>query len=615
MPAVVDELRTALGSLGIGLPRRLRVRDSAEAARADLTQLPGERVVVKVVSPEIPHKSDVGGVRIVPRRAEAVAECVRDMERRLASLHLDGFSLDEWIDHDHSPGGELIVGVRSSEEFGPLVTLGLGGIHAERLAAALKDGRALVVLSPHLDRERRFAALQSKLVATLLMQPLRGAAPRLSAGALSQLLDRLLDFAAACVPHEITELEINPLVIAERGFVALDLLVRVGEPKAAPVPPRPLEKLDRLLRPETLALVGVSEHMNPGRIILRNTLRRGFPPERIFVVKPGTEAVDGCRCYPDVGALPGRVDLCVLSVAASSVPEIFEAILDGRKAESVIVIPGGIGERGGTEPLAHRVRCALDTARATDWRGPLVNGGNCLGIRSRPGRYDTMFIPEEKYPSPQGPAAPLAFLSQSGAFALAQTSKLPELDPRYVISLGNQLDLTVGDYLAQLAHDRAIEVFACYVEGFRPLDGLLWLEAVQRIAADGRTVILYRAARTAAGSRASASHTASMAGDWVVTRELAEQAGAIVAGTLDDFHDLVRVACRLRGRPVRGWGLGAVSNAGFECVAIADNLRGFELPAFDAVTTERVLTSFSRRRIERIVEVHNPVDTTPILDD
>jgi acyl-CoA synthetase (NDP forming) len=160
-----------------------------------------------------------------------------------------------------------------------------------------------------------------------------------------------------------------------------------------------------------------------------------------------------------------------------------------------------------------------------------------------------------------------------------------------------------------------VEVFACYVEGFRPLDGRRWLEAASEIARSGRTVILHRAGRTPAGARATASHTAAIAGDFAVTRELAQAAGALVAETLEDFEDLTRLAVRLRGKRVDGWSLGALSNAGFECVGIADNLGRFRLAPFSAETEDRLTTLLAGRRLTGIVDVHNPLDVTPILDD
>ena len=166
------------------------------------------------------------------------------------------------------------------------------------------------------------------------------------------------------------------------------------------------------------------------------------------------------------------MDLFILAISAAQTPQAITDIVEGRKAESIIVIPGGLEEKSGTEAIVGRMREALASARASAWQGPLINGGNCLGIRSLPGRYDTMFIPEYKLPVPSGQVSPVAFVSQSGAFAVSRMSKLGRLNPKYAITLGNQMDLTIGDYLAYLKDDPAIEVFAVYVEGFTHLDGL-----------------------------------------------------------------------------------------------------------------------------------------------
>ena len=198
---------------------------------------------------------------------------------------------------------------------------------------------------------------------------------------------------------------------------------------------------------------------------------------------------------------------------------------------------------------------------------------------------------------------------------MARASKLSSLNPRYLVTLGNQLDLTVGDYLVRLKDDAKVEVFACYVEGFKPGDGRRWLEAAADITASGRTVILYRAGRTPAGAAASASHTASVAGDYAVTRALAEAAGAVVADSLEDFDDLVRLFCLLRQKEVAGWRLGALSNAGFELVAMADNLGPFHLAAFDPTTRERLADVFAEKHLQDIVGVRNLLDLTPIVDD
>jgi acyl-CoA synthetase (NDP forming) len=377
---------------------------------------------------------------------------------------------------------------------------------------------------------------------------------------------------------------------------------------------RPVHKLKQLLEPSSAAIIGVSDKLNPGHVILNNLIREGFDRSRIAVIKPGSETIEGCRCYPDVASLPERVDLLVVAVSAAQAPDVVAGVIEQRKAESLIVIPGGLEEKKGTGHLTSHMRQALARARESEWRGPLINGGNCLGIRSLPGHYDTMFIPEHKMPVPGGPVSPVAFISQSGAFAISRMSKLP-LNPKYAITLGNQMDLTIGDYLTYLKDDQDIRVFAVYVEGFARLDGRQFLTAAHEIVSSGRTVILYRAGRTPAGAQASASHTASIAGDYAVTRALAQSAGVVVAETLQDYEDLIKLFTWLGDKAVGGWRLGAISNAGFECVAIADNLGRFDLPAFDEMTAARLGSVFKTARIDSVVDVHNPLDLTPMAGD
>jgi acyl-CoA synthetase (NDP forming) len=155
-------------------------------------------------------------------------------------------------------------------------------------------------------------------------------------------------------------------------------------------------------------------------------------------------------------------------------------------------------------------------------------------------------------------------------------------------------------------------VFGVYVEGFARLDGLRFFEAAARITASGRRVVLYRAGRTAAGVSASASHTAAIAGDATVTRELARAAGVTIAETPAAFDDLVRTFTLLDGRPARGRRLGATSNAGSECVTIADHAGSLELVRFTPETDARLRAILEPTGIVSVVDLHNPQDLTPI---
>jgi acyl-CoA synthetase (NDP forming) len=603
--------------MGLETPLSVIVQGEAELADWCDNALPGRRVVVKVQSPQILHKSDVGGVQVVANDREAIARAIAEMRDRLADADISNFTVNEFVEHDAGLGHEFLFGLRWTDDVGPVVTCGAGGIYSEFLAKNIRPGRDIAILSPALaGRDDVAAALREVAVVDLATGSRRGQPAQVAMEAMARTCQAFLDLAAA-LPDEFAEFEVNPFAVTPDGrLVALDALVRLRAPGPREVAPdKPLWKLSHLLEPHSAAIMGVSERMNPGHIIVNNLIREGFDRTRIYIVKPGSAAIEGCACVPDIASVPERVDLFVLCIDAAQAAGALSEIIESRKAESIVLIPGGLEEKAGSEQIVARMHGALADARRSDWRGPLINGGNCLGIRSLPGRYDTTFIPEYKLPVPSGPPSPVAFISQSGAFAVSKASKLVSLNPKYSVTLGNQMDLTVGDYLAYLQDDASIELFAVYVEGFRPLDGLKFLRAARDIVESGRTVILYRAGRTAAGAKASASHTASIAGDYAVVHALARHAGVMVADTLEDFEELTLLCAELRDVRVTGWRLGAVSNAGFECVAIADNLGSFSMGAFSPSSDRQLREIFARTRLDQVVDVHNPLDLTPMMAD
>lgn len=590
------------GTLGLGVPGHMIL--PADGAVPPLDLLGGERVVVKVLVPGVAHKSDRGGVRVARRDPAAVAAAIAAMAPAFSGEEIAGWLVAEFVPHDDRPGGELLLGIRRTPEFGPVVVLGLGGLHADWLARAvppvvLRAGTAGV-------------PVEAPAVAALT-GGLRGAPAAATATALEALLAGVAA-GLSRLPEEVVEFEANPLVLTAQGPVALDALARLGLP-ARPAVPRPRGGVDRLLHPRSIAVAGVSERLNPGRVILRNILGAGFPAEAVTVVKPGTEQVESCRAVADFDTLGKRVDLLVLSLAAEAAPGALEEVVARGAAEAVILIPGGLGEREGSEALAGRLAAAVAEGRRRG-DGPVVNGGNSMGVRSVPGRYDATFIPGHKSsPDPAAPVAPLAVISQSGAFAIARLDRLAHLRSRYLVTLGNQSDLTAGDYLTTLQDDPAVEVFACYLEGFRPGDGLRCLDAARRIRERGGTVLFYLGGRTAAGAAAAASHTAAVAPDHSLATALARREGALVAETFEEFEDLLRLAVLLRHREVGGLRLGAVSNAGFECVAAADHQGPFCFPPLSPPTTAAIGAILAERRLEGVVGVRHPLDLTPITDD
>jgi acyl-CoA synthetase (NDP forming) len=646
-PEVYEVLRLA----GIPAPRSVFLPAGARAARKDLAPLGSASVVVKVVSPLIVHKSDVGGVEFVPADPASVNRaCSRMLRTVPPGCHrfergarpagapkppglrevrgsIRGFLVMEKVAYENAGfGSEILLGVRNSRDFGPVITMGGGGLDVEYMAERLREGRAAVLSSVHLAADAAVPSLLEPLAFFgKLAAEFRGRKPLVSAKALAETFLRFRALAEAFSPFAvgsafvIEEAEVNPFVVRAGRLVPLDGVCRFSREKRPPAGTRETAAIGRLLRPESIAVIGVSEKMNLGHIILNNILKSGFPRGKVFVVKPGLGEIEGCRCVPSVRDLPQAVDLFVLTLAAEQCPETMRELVEHGKARSVIIIAGGMGEKAGGGSIEDEIRGILTRGREQGKLVPVVNGGNCLGIASKPGRYDTTFIPDYKLPRPKSPDSGLAVVSQSGAFMICRMSKLPTVEPVYAVSLGNQLDLTASDYMNALKDDPGVRVFAVYMEGFKPGDGLAFARAVRDITASGgRKVLVYKAGRSPEGRAATSSHTASVAGEYPVFRSVLEQAGAVVAADLAEFENFLKALVFLQGKSCRGRRAGLISNAGFECVVLADNLKdgtGLDLAAFTDGTARRIGAVLRPLGIDRLQDVHNPLDVTPVADD
>ncbi|RPJ84397.1 MAG: hypothetical protein EHM13_04505, partial [Acidobacteria bacterium] len=325
-----------LEALGIDTPPYAFVREADEADAGRLERLGGDRVVVKVVSPEILHKSDVGGVRVADRSVEAVRATIARMARQLAGRAIDGYTINAFVPYERSLGHELLLGLRWTDDFGPIVTLGPGGIYTEFLAANLREGRDVAIFAACARGDTAGAAagaLESAAVTSLVTRSRRGQPPAIDPATLLAAVSVFSSLAARFTPHAVAECEVNPIVISEGRLVALDILVKLGSgEQTREEAPRPIHKLKHLLEPRSAAVVGVSEKLNPGHIILNNLIRDGFDRSRITVVKPGSESIEGCRAVADINSVPERVDLFVLSISAAQAPEAIVEIVEGQKA-------------------------------------------------------------------------------------------------------------------------------------------------------------------------------------------------------------------------------------------------------------------------------------------
>lgn len=629
-----NEVYSLLKQLGISTPRFIFIKKGKKAAAGSLNRLKSRRVVLKVVSPQILHKSDVGGVAFVENKPGSVN---RAMARMLSDVpgkfeaesglapDIRGVLVLEKIDAgDLGFGSEFLVGIRNSRDFGPVVTMGLGGLDVEYLSERLKERSAVAIGSAHLLRPGDIIPLLEPLaVFDKLVKPFRGKPAPLGRETLAATFRRFIELAVHLSPYSrrsayvIEEAEVNPFVVHAGRLIPLDGMCRFSRRRAAPRP-RLFKSIDHLLHPRSIGIIGVSEKLNLGHIILNNILREEYPRERVYVVKPGAGEIEGCRSVPTVADLPETVDLFVLALAAQQAAPVMEAVVQTEKARSVIIIASGLGETKGGEEIEEKIRGLLLRSRREKRLTPVVNGGNCMGIYSGPGRYDTTFIPVYKLASPGKKNPRLVYLSQSGAFMAARMSKLPGVEPAYGISLGNQIDLTASDYLRYFREHGDAPFYALYIEGFLPGDGLALAEAAQDIVRRGKQVLVYKSGRSPEGRRATSSHTASVAGDYPVCRAVLEGAGVFVAENLAEFENALRVLPALAGKPALGRRVGLLSNAGFECVILADGLKNgveLELAALAGPTRARIGRVLKPLGIDRLQDIRNPLDLTPVAND
>ncbi len=653
---------------GVAVPRHKFVPAGKKLSAADVAALKSPAgLVLKIVAPLIQHKTDVGGVAFVKASAPAANAAIKKMIAEVpgrflawSKAHSDsaargaapaaaasssspagltakdvaadirGVLVCEQVAFEKFGfGSELLLGARNSREFGPVVTFGAGGVEVEYLGERLKEGTAAAMASAHLLAPKKILDhLSAAAVYDKLVKPFRGKPAPLKPVVLRETYARFQALTAHYSPFGpasrvvIEEIEVNPFVVRAGRLVPLDLLCRFSRDHVD-VKNRPVAGIRPLLRPASIGVIGVSEKMNLGHVILNNVIEMGFPKDRVYVVKPGLAEIEGCRCVPTVADLPETVDMFVLTLSAEQCEPVMRDLIAHDKARSVIIIAGGMGEKSGTQSIEKKIVDLLAESRKAGRPAPAVNGGNCLGIYSRPGSYDTTFIPRYKLRFPKTGIPGLVYVSQSGAFMISRISRLQRFVPLYGISIGNQIDLRVSDYLRYLKDEPEAKVVALYIEGFKPGDAYPTAAAAREITrVPGRYVIAYKSGRSPEGRLATSSHTASVAGDYGICKAVLEEAGVIVADTIAEFESYLSGALMLGGKRWAGNRVVMMSTAGFESVIMSDNLRNgtgsggtLELAVYTDETKRKLEEALASLGIDKFQDVRNPLDTTPVADD
>ena len=333
--------------------------------------------------------------------------------------------------------------------------------------------------------------------------------------------------------------------------------------------------LDPFFRPRSVALIGATEAPGSvGRTLLHNLITTPFGGT-VYPVNPKRDSVLGIRAYRSIAEVPAVVDLAVIVTPAATVPAIVGACAD-RGVPAAVIISAGFHEIG---PAGAALEQQI-LAEAARGRMRII-GPNCLGVMSPLTGMNATFA--------AGIALPgnVAFLSQSGALltAILDWSLRARVGFSAFVSLGSMIDVGWGDLIDYLGDDPRTRAIVMYMESIG--DARAFLSAAREVALT-KPIIVIKAGRSAAASRAAASHTGALTGSDDVLDAAFRRCGVL---RVNDIGDVFRLADVL-GRQPRPTGprLTIVTNAGGPGVLATDALvaGGGELAALSAETLARL---------------------------
>ena len=349
--------------------------------------------------------------------------------------------------------------------------------------------------------------------------------------------------------------------------------------------------LDFLFHPRSIAVPGASTHEGPGSFITA-IKEMGFKGD-LYPVNPKAEEIQGLKCYPRLLDIPGHVDYVISSVPLRVVEGLMEECV-AKGVKTVHFFTAGFSETGDEEAAALEARVL---ARARD-TGIRVIGPNCMGLYYPAGGISFM-------PSLPTKPGPVAMLSQSGANAgeFCRTAAVRGLRYSKVVSYGNGTDIRESELLEYCAEDPETEVIACYIEGIK--DGAHFMRAMRKAAAV-KPVVILKGGQTEAGSRATASHTGSLAGSPRIFDAAVRQAGAVRVDRMEELVDQAVAFRYLKSLP--GPRAGIVGGGGGYSVLASDEIgcAGLEMPTLSAEIQQK-LRDFTPTAG---TSVRNPVDTS-----
>ena len=364
------ESKLLLQSFGVPVAREELAADADAAARAAAGL--GFPVALKLCGAAIAHKTERDLVRLGLASEDAVREAARDLLGRARPEDGEvGLLVAEMVRGRR----ELIAGLVRDPQFGPCVMLGLGGILTEALGDVVFAG------APLSEAEAR--ELPGRLQAGhLLTQPFRGE-PAVDAGALASLLVGLGRLAVE--RPDVKSVDLNPLIVRGDQPVAVDALVELGPPEAAPetaAPPTDAEVLERfrpLFHPRGVVVAGASTH--PGKfgfVTLHNLLRFGYEGEVFPVNREGSDIL-GRPSFRDVSEIPdGAADMVFVCTPNKANVELLRACAK-KGVKAAFVASAGYGEAGEEGRALQR-----ELVATADELGMVMTGPNGQGVISTP---------------------------------------------------------------------------------------------------------------------------------------------------------------------------------------------------------------------------------------
>ena len=566
------ESKEILEGAGIATTGYLVARSEDEALA--LCEKIGFPVVMKIVSPDVVHKSDAGGVRLNLQSADDVRKAYRGMMDTFKYQHIEGITIQRMA----APGIEAIIGVTRDPSFGPLIMFGLGGVFVEVLRDV--SFRILPIT------EKDAAEMIEEIRGSDILKGYRGRPVDLQS--LQQLLlkiSRLIE-----ENPEIHELDLNPLFLYSEGYIAVDARMFVREPAQTETTATGAKNLHDFFYPKSIAVIGASDVKGKlGYNVFCNLVSHGYPG-KLYPINPGKETVMGVRAYKSIRDVPDPVDLAIVIVPAKAAEAAIEDCCT-KGVRFVVVEAAGFAESGkeGKEAQA-RIEAVIRK------HGCRVLGPNCSGvINTHHNMVQSIGLLGDLKKGNVG------MVAQAGVYAAGILTGLSNvLDFGIVATIGNKMDINETDILEYLSDDDHISVIVMYMEDIR--SGKRFVDVASR-AALRKPVIVLKSGRTEAGKKAVSSHTASLAGDDEVNNAAFKQSGVIRARDNEHLFALTRAFSK---QPIpKGNGVMVITYTGSLGVAATDMLylSGMRLAELEPYFQQRL-----KNALPDYASVGNPID-------